>query len=105
MSQETVTDWQLSGAGRRPRYNYLVKGYRLSKNLARARPVQGRLVNRVARYRLKRNITQATLAELCGVSRKTINGIETNRTQPTLQVALRLASVFGVKVEELFRLD
>jgi len=42
------------------------------------------------------------LAERCNVPRQTINVIENNKYDPTLQLAFRLAKVLKVKVDELF---
>jgi putative transcriptional regulator len=55
--------------------------------------------------RQRRNVagwSQAELAEAMGVSRQTINSIETGKYVPSLALALKLARFFGVHVEELF---
>ncbi|XHR94021.1 helix-turn-helix transcriptional regulator [Mucilaginibacter sp. UC70_90] len=52
-----------------------------------------------------KNITQAELAELIGVSRQTINTIESNRYVPSTVLALKIARVFGKPVEDIFSLD
>ena len=52
-----------------------------------------------------KNITQGELAELIGVSRQTINTIESNRYVPSTVLALKIARVFGKPVEEIFILD
>ena len=52
-----------------------------------------------------KNITQGELAELIGVSRQTINTIESNRYVPSTVLALKIAKVFGKPVEEIFILD
>ncbi|HEY9533954.1 MAG TPA: helix-turn-helix transcriptional regulator [Mucilaginibacter sp.] len=49
-----------------------------------------------------KNITQGELAELIGVSRQTINAIESNRYVPSTVLALKIARVFGKPVEEIF---
>lgn len=51
------------------------------------------------------NITQAELAERIQVSRQTINAIESNKYVPSTILALKIARVFGKKVEEIFTLD
>jgi len=51
------------------------------------------------------DLTQQQLADLVGVSRKSINAIEGNRFVPSTVIALKLAKVLGVPVEEIFRLD
>lgn len=48
--------------------------------------------------------SQAELADRLGVSRQTINSIETERYEPSLSLALRIAHLFGKRVEEIFRL-
>ena len=53
----------------------------------------------------KKNITQGELAELIGVSRQTINTIESNKYVPSTVLALKIARVFGKPVEEVFMLD
>lgn len=47
-------------------------------------------------------MTQKRLAELVGVSRQTMNAIENSRHAPTIDVAIRIADVFGVTVDQLF---
>lgn len=51
-----------------------------------------------------RSLTQARLAELVGVSRQTINYIEQGTYCPSTRLALQLAGVLGVAVEDLFYL-
>jgi putative transcriptional regulator len=64
--------------------------------------VETSLGNRLRVERAKRNLTQQALAELVGVSRKTINTIETGRFVPSTLVALRMARALEVSVEDLF---
>ena len=52
-----------------------------------------------------KNITQGELADLIGVSRQTINTIESNKYVPSTVLALKIARVFGKKVEEIFELE
>ena len=54
--------------------------------------------------RAKRDLTQAELATLAEVTRKSINAIETGRMVPSIVLALRLAKALQVPVEELFSL-
>ena len=58
--------------------------------------------NRIKEYRERKSISQGKLAELCNVSRQTINAIENNKYDPTLQLAFDLAETLGVTVDELF---
>ncbi len=62
------------------------------------------LVVRLKRVRLERDLTQAQLAALVGVSRKTINTVENGVFVPSTTLALRLAAALGVRVEDLFAL-
>lgn len=62
------------------------------------------LLTRLREERAKRNLTQAELAELVGVSRKTINTVENGVFVPSTVLALRLASALGTTVEKLFQL-
>jgi len=50
-------------------------------------------------------MTQQELAERVGVTRQTIISIERGRYKPSIELALRLARVFGVPVESLFELE
>lgn len=64
-----------------------------------------RLKNRLKDHRAARNLTQADLAVMAQVSRKTINTIENDVFIPSTLLALRLAQVLDVKVEDLFYLE
>jgi putative transcriptional regulator len=64
----------------------------------------GALRNHLKVERAKRNLTQEQLAELAGVTRKTINTIESGRFVPSTVLALKLARVFHARVEDLFEL-
>ena len=61
--------------------------------------------NTIKVERAIKNMTQAELADKIGVSRQTINAIETNRYVPSTILALKMAKVFGKKVEEIFSLE
>ena len=52
--------------------------------------------------RAEKNWSQATLADLAGVSRQTINAIETGKYDPSLPLAFKLAKIFGLRIEEIF---
>jgi putative transcriptional regulator len=54
-------------------------------------------------HRAKTGISQGTLADRLGVSRQSINAIETGRWDPSLPLAFELAAVFECKIEDLFR--
>jgi putative transcriptional regulator len=51
------------------------------------------------------NITQAELAEKIKVSRQTINAMESNKYVPSTVLALKIAKLFGKKVEDVFLLE
>jgi putative transcriptional regulator len=61
--------------------------------------------NRLRELRATRNWSQADLADRLGVSRQTVNAIETERYDPSLPLAFKLAAVFGCPIEELFQTD
>ncbi|GAA4176996.1 helix-turn-helix transcriptional regulator [Gryllotalpicola koreensis] len=61
--------------------------------------------NRIRTEREKRGWTQADLAEQLGVSRQTVNAIETGKYDPSLPLAFRLASVFDQRIDQLFTPD
>ncbi|MGA6226680.1 helix-turn-helix transcriptional regulator [Streptomyces umbrinus] len=58
--------------------------------------------NRITDLRSERGWTQADLAQHAGVSRQTINAIETGRFDPSLPLAFRLAKLFDLRIEEFF---
>jgi len=60
------------------------------------------LLNRVRGYRETHGWSQGELARRLGVSRQTINAVETDKYDPSLPLALRMAKLFGVAVPELF---
>jgi len=51
------------------------------------------------------NLTQQELAEKIGVSRQTINAIESNKYVPSTVLALKMARLFKKNVEEIFALE
>lgn len=61
--------------------------------------------NRIKVARAEKDLSQAELAEQIGVSRQTINSIETGRYIPSTVLALKLARTFGKPVEEFFSLE
>ena len=58
--------------------------------------------NSVKEHRSARGWSQGELARRLGVSRQTINAVETDKYDPSLPLALRMAKVFGLPVEALF---
>ena len=63
------------------------------------------LKNRLREERARLNLTQAELAEMVEVSRKTINTVENGIFIPSTVLALRLARALGTSVESLFHLQ
>jgi putative transcriptional regulator len=61
--------------------------------------------NRVRELRALAGLSQGQLAEAMGVSRQTINAIETERYTPSLPLAISLARHFSQSVEEVFDAD
>jgi putative transcriptional regulator len=61
--------------------------------------------NRLKVLRAKRDWTQADLAARLGVSRQTVNVIEKGHYSPSLELAFRIAWLFGLTVEEIFQPD
>ena len=62
------------------------------------------LVNTLKVQRARKDLTQEELAELVQVTRKTINTVENGIYIPSTYLALKLARVLGVTVEELFQI-
>ncbi len=61
--------------------------------------------NKLRELRKQQKLTQDELAKALGVSRQTINAIENNKYNPTLELALRMARFMRIPVEQLFLLD
>ncbi|MGA8939117.1 MAG: helix-turn-helix transcriptional regulator [Acidobacteriaceae bacterium] len=58
--------------------------------------------NRMKFMRAEKNWSQADLAQMLEVSRQSVNAIETGKYDPSLPLALRIARLFGKRVEEIF---
>ena len=58
--------------------------------------------SRLRVLRAERNWTQEQLGAAIGVSRQAINALETERHDPSLDLAYRIAAAFGVTVEQVF---
>jgi putative transcriptional regulator len=61
--------------------------------------------NRLRVLRAERNWSQADLAEQLGVSRQTINSIETDKYDPSLPLALKMGRLFAQPVEAIFTFE
>lgn len=58
--------------------------------------------NRLKVLRAERDWSQADLATRLGVSRQTVNALETGKYDPSLPLAFRIARVFDLKIEDIF---
>lgn len=58
--------------------------------------------NRVKDWREQAGWSQGELARRLGVSRQTVNAVETDKYDPSLPLALRMAKLFAVPVDQLF---
>jgi len=61
--------------------------------------------NRLRVLRAEREWSQQDLAEQLGVSRQSVNAIETGKYDPSLPLAFRIADVFGLAIEAIFLRD
>lgn len=61
--------------------------------------------NRLKVLRAEQGWSQQELAERLGVSRQSVNAIETGKYDPSLPLAFRLADVFGMAIENIFERD
>ena len=62
------------------------------------------VVNTLKVHRAIKDLTQADLAELAGITRVSVNAIEGGRMIPSVLLALKLARALGVTVDDLFRI-
>ena len=60
------------------------------------------VINSVRHQRELRGLSQASLGDALGVSRQTINSIETGKYDPSLPLAFALSRFFSCTIEELF---
>lgn len=58
--------------------------------------------NKIKVYRAIHDLTQESLAEKVGVTRQTIHAIEKGKYDPSLELAFKLARLFGVRIEDIF---
>ena len=61
--------------------------------------------NRLKVLRAERDWNQQDLADALGVSRQSVNAIETGKYDPSLPLVFRIADLFGLKIEEIFLRD
>jgi putative transcriptional regulator len=63
------------------------------------------VTNKVKEYRKLLGLTQDELAQKLSVTRQTINAMENNKYNPTLELAIKTATFLGVPIEQLYFLD
>lgn len=63
------------------------------------------MTNRLPVLRAERGWSQADLAERLGVSRQTVNAVETERYEPSLSLAFKIARLFGQRIETIFEAE
>lgn len=61
--------------------------------------------NRLKVLRAERNWSQQDLADQLGVSRQSVNAVETGKYDPSLPLAFRIADLFELPIEEIFSRD
>jgi putative transcriptional regulator len=61
--------------------------------------------NQLRELRQARDWSQGDLADALGVSRQSINALETGKYDPSLPLAFRIADVFGLAIEQIFLRD
>jgi putative transcriptional regulator len=61
--------------------------------------------NRLKILRAERDWSQQDLAERLGVSRQSVNAIETGKYDPSLPLAFRIADLFALPIEAIFQRD
>jgi putative transcriptional regulator len=61
--------------------------------------------NEIRRLREEAGLSQAALADSLGVSRQTVNSLETGRYDPSLPLAFTIARHFDLTIEEIFHVD
>jgi putative transcriptional regulator len=63
------------------------------------------MTNRLRVLRAERRWSQADLAERLGVSRQTVNAVETERYEPSLSLAFKIARLFEQSIHQIFDAD
>jgi putative transcriptional regulator len=61
------------------------------------------MTNRLRELRAAKGLSQADLAQALGVSRQTINAIETGKYDPSLPLAFKIARQFRMRIEDIFK--
>ena len=63
------------------------------------------MTNRLKLLRAERGWSQGDLAAQLGISRQSVNAIETGKYDPSLPLAFRIADLFGARIEDIFLRD
>ncbi|GGH81014.1 putative transcriptional regulator [Pullulanibacillus pueri] len=61
--------------------------------------------NYIKEFRKQMHMTQANIADLCGVARQTINCVENDKYDPTLELAFKISRLLKKNLEEVFIYD
>ncbi|WP_078394154.1 helix-turn-helix transcriptional regulator [Shouchella patagoniensis] len=64
-----------------------------------------KVINHIREIRLEKGISQVQMAEDLQITRQTINAIEKNKYNPSLELALKLIDYFEVPIEQIFYLE
>jgi putative transcriptional regulator len=64
--------------------------------------IEVEMKNKIRVLRAEKQITQADLGEMLGVSRNSVNAIENGKYDPSLPLAFRIARLFEKSIEEIF---
>ena len=64
-----------------------------------------RVINHIKEIRQSKGITQVKMAEDLQITRQTVNAIEKNKYNPSLELALKLIKYFDVSIDEIFYLE
>ena len=64
-----------------------------------------KLINFIRMHRARLDMTQEQLARAIGVSRQTIHAVERGKADPSVTLAMKMADIFGLSVDELFVLE
>lgn len=63
------------------------------------------IINKLPLFRTEKGMTQEELAERVGVSRQTISAMEKGNYAPSVLLAIKIAGVFKVSVEDIFKIS
>ena len=61
--------------------------------------------DRLKKLRIEKNLSQDELGKICGVAKNTVSYWETNNTEPSIQIIIKLAQFFGVSTDYLLGID